>query len=217
MSQRRYSAADHLMMRLQKTLEGMAPPQPESSRPSPATQASQTQDDSLTAQERAHAAGLMRVNHAGEIAAQALYAGQALTCRDSRIRDELKRAAEEEADHLAWCKQRVEELGERTSKLEPFWYAGSFAIGAAAGLAGDRVSLGFVAETEKQVCAHLQSHLQKLPANDHSSRRIVEQMHAEEAEHGQNALDAGGTELPETIRAIMQLVSKVMTFSAYRI
>jgi ubiquinone biosynthesis monooxygenase Coq7 len=165
---------------------------------------------------RRHAAGLMRVNHAGEIAAQALYHGQALTARNGRVRDSLLQAARDETDHLAWCEQRVRELDSRTSLLAPVWYAGSFAIGALAGLAGDRTSLGFVAETEKQVIEHLESHLHELPPDDERSRRIVEHMQADEERHGCEARDAGGRDLPRPIRELMRRTARVMTFTAYR-
>jgi ubiquinone biosynthesis monooxygenase Coq7 len=159
----------------------------------------------------------MRVNHAGEIAAQALYHGQALTARNPAVRRSLLEAARDETDHLAWCEQRVRELGDRTSLLAPVWYAGSFAIGALAGLAGDRTSLGFVAETERQVIEHLESHLHELPPDDERSRRIVEQMQADEDRHGSEARAAGGRELPRPVRELMRRTAKVMTGTAYRL
>jgi len=183
-------------------------------RPNPAASC----PESVTLPEaRRHAAGLMRVNHAGEIAAQALYHGQALTARNPRVRAALLEAARDETDHLAWCEQRVRELGSRTSLLAPVWYAGSFAIGALAGLAGDRNSLGFVAETEKQVIEHLESHLHELPPDDERSRRIVAQMQADEARHGAEARDAGGRELPGPVRNLMRRTARVMTRAAYRV
>jgi len=183
-------------------------------RPSPAGAA----PESVHApQARRHAAALMRVNHAGEIAAQALYHGQALTARNAQIRESLLDAARDETDHLAWCEQRVRELDSRTSLLAPLWYAGSFAIGAVAGLAGDRTSLGFVAETERQVIEHLESHLHELPADDERSRRIVAQMQADEARHGSEARAAGGGELPGPIRRLMRGTARIMTGTAYRI
>jgi ubiquinone biosynthesis monooxygenase Coq7 len=183
-------------------------------RPNPAA----TCPESVTFPEaRRHAAGLMRVNHAGEIAAQALYHGQALTARNPRVRAALLEAARDETDHLAWCEQRVRELGSRTSLLAPVWYAGSFAIGALAGLAGDRNSLGFVAETEKQVIEHLESHLHELPPDDERSRRIVAQMQADEARHGAEARDAGGRDLPSPVRNLMRRTARVMTRAAYRV
>jgi ubiquinone biosynthesis monooxygenase Coq7 len=185
-----------------------------SARPNPAG----TSSESVTeAAARRHAAALMRVNHAGEIAAQALYHGQALTARNGRVRDSLLQAARDETDHLAWCEQRVRELDSRTSLLAPLWYGGSFAIGALAGLAGDRTSLGFVAETEKQVIEHLESHLHALPTDDERSRRIVEQMQVDEERHGTEARVAGGRELPRVIREVMRRTARVMTFTAYRL
>jgi ubiquinone biosynthesis monooxygenase Coq7 len=171
----------------------------------------------LDSEQRKHAAGLMRINHVGEVCAQALYQSQKLVARNSEIKEMLDHSAQEELDHLAWCETRLKELGSHTSYLNPFWYAGSFAIGLAAGLAGDKWSLGFVVETEKQVENHLQSHLNKLPEEDHRSRAIVDQMRMDEIEHGQAALHAGGVTLPEPIQKIMQAMSKVMTTTAYKI
>jgi ubiquinone biosynthesis monooxygenase Coq7 len=159
----------------------------------------------------------MRVNHAGEIAAQALYHGQALTARDPALRDALRGAAGDETDHLAWCERRLRELGDRTSLFAPLWYAGSFAIGALAGLAGDHTSLGFIAETERQVVEHLESHLRMLPDSDARSRQIVAQMQTDESRHGADALDAGARELPDAIRALMRHTARVMTHTAYRV
>ncbi|QBQ56344.1 2-polyprenyl-3-methyl-6-methoxy-1,4-benzoquinone monooxygenase [Nitrosococcus wardiae] len=158
---------------------------------------------------------LMRVNHAGEIAAQALYQGQALTAHLAEVRKAMEGAAREENDHLAWCKQRVKELGTHTSYLNPFWYTGSFAIGTLAGVAGDKWSLGFVAETERQVVKHLERHLERLPDQDAPSRVILGQMRKDEARHATVALESGGVELPTPIRALMGVVSKVMTRTAY--
>jgi ubiquinone biosynthesis monooxygenase Coq7 len=163
---------------------------------------------------RSTAAGLMRVNHAGEIAAQGLYHGQALVARDPAIRALLEQAGKEETDHLAWCEQRLAELHDRPSYLDPLWYAGSFAIGMVAGLASDRTSLGFVVETERQVERHLDSHLEQLPADDARSRAILTQMRADERAHGELAERAGGVSVPEPVRQAMQLTSKVMTFTA---
>jgi 3-demethoxyubiquinol 3-hydroxylase len=171
----------------------------------------------LSETERAHAAGLMRVNHVGEVCAQALYQSQKLLARDSHIQEMLNHSAQEEMDHLAWCEARVKELGSHTSYLNPFWYAGSFAIGLIAGLAGDKWSLGFVAETEKQVENHLQSHLETLPENDQQSRAIVQQMRLDEIEHGKDAIDAGGVVLPPVIQKLMEASSKFMTSTAYKI
>jgi len=171
----------------------------------------------LSETERAHAAGLMRVNHVGEVCAQALYQSQKLLARDPQIQEMLNHSAQEEMDHLAWCETRLKELGSHTSYLNPFWYAGSFAIGLLAGLAGDQWSLGFVAETEKQVENHLQSHLETLPENDQQSRAIVQQMRLDEIEHGKEAIDAGGVVLPPVIQKLMQASSKFMTSAAYKI
>ncbi|MGD9596867.1 MAG: 2-polyprenyl-3-methyl-6-methoxy-1,4-benzoquinone monooxygenase [Steroidobacteraceae bacterium] len=165
--------------------------------------------------DRALAGRLMRVNHAGEVAAQALYHGQALVARDAATRDWLLEAAREEADHLAWCEQRLDELDSRPSLLNPFWYAGSFAIGAVAAAVSDRVSLGFVAETERQVESHLTDHLERLPADDARSRAILEAMRADEVRHGARALREGGVELPAPVRAVMRRASRVMTRTAY--
>jgi ubiquinone biosynthesis monooxygenase Coq7 len=164
---------------------------------------------------RRHAAGLMRVNHAGEIAAQGLYYGQALTARSPETRQALLRAAAEEGDHLAWCRERLDELGSRPSVLNPLWYAGSVAIGALAGLFGDRASLGFMAETERQVEGHLADHLERLPADDVRSRTIVEQMQADEIGHGRAAVAAGAAALPEPVPRLMRLTARFMTGTAY--
>ncbi len=162
-------------------------------------------------------AGLMRVNHAGEICAQALYHGQATTAKLSGVRDAMTQAAQEEVDHLAWCAQRLEELGDRPSLLDPLWYLGSFALGALAGISGDRRSLGFVAETERQVVAHLQEHLHQLPQEDTRTRKILEQMIDDEARHGSAALNQGGELPPSLIKLAMQLTAKIMTTTAQRI
>lgn len=187
---------------------------PTPGRPSPASGVTErTLDDA----QRAHAAGLMRVNHSGEVAAQALYEGQALTARGDHVRAAMATAAAEENDHLAWCDERLRELGGHTSLLNPFWYAGSFAIGALAGLAGDRWSLGFVAETERQVVRHLDQHLHELADTDDRSTAIISQMKADEAHHGTTAVRAGGRPLPAPVRGLMALASRVMTTTAYRV
>lgn len=165
--------------------------------------------------ERRHAAALMRVNHTGEICAQALYQGQALTARNLEARAALETAAAEETDHLAWTAQRIGELGGRASLLNPLWYAGSFALGAAAGLLGDKWNLGFLAETERQVEGHLEGHLDRLPAQDEKSRAIVNEMKVDEARHARTALDHGAAELPEPVRLAMKLGSRVMTRTTY--
>jgi ubiquinone biosynthesis monooxygenase Coq7 len=171
----------------------------------------------LEADERAHVAGLMRVNHAGEVCAQALYAGQAATARNNETREAMQAAADEEIDHLAWCEDRLEELDSQPSLLNPLWYAGSFAIGALAGIAGDQWSLGFVKETENQVEAHLQDHLQKLPPGDARSQAILDQMKLDEAKHAEMATDAGANDLPKPVQQAMGLMAGVMKAVAYRI
>jgi ubiquinone biosynthesis monooxygenase Coq7 len=164
---------------------------------------------------RRHAAGLMRVNHAGEIAAQGLYLGQALTARTPETKAALRKAAAEEGDHLAWCRDRLDELGSRPSLLNPLWYGGSVAIGALAGLFGDRASLGFMAETERQVEGHLADHMDRLPGDDARSRAIVEQMQVDEIGHGRAAVAAGAAALPEPAPRLMRLAARVMTGTAY--
>lgn len=181
-------------------------------RPSPARG---LPDGPLDADERRLAAALMRVNHVGEVCAQALYDGQAAATRDPALRERLRQAALEEGDHLAWTHERIAELGGRASLLNPVWYAGSFAIGVIAGRAGDRVSLGFMAETERQVESHLEGHLQRLPADDVRSRAIVDRMKADEAAHAQAALDLGGIPLPAPAQAAMRLAARVMTTTAH--
>ena len=175
----------------------------------------------LNAQEKAHAAGLMRVNHVGEVCAQALYQAQAIATQDVRLREQFLKAAQEETDHLAWTQTRLEELGARPSLLNPLWYAGAFAMGLAAARAGDKLSLGFVVETERQGEAHLESHLfdtaNALPPTDHASRAIVAQMKDDEAAHAQAALAAGAMELPTPVKMLMRGMAKVMTRTAYRI
>jgi ubiquinone biosynthesis monooxygenase Coq7 len=167
--------------------------------------------------QRRHVAGLMRVDHAGEVAAQALYRGQAMTAGSPRVRDAMEQAAREEGDHLRWCHERLQELGDRSSRLDPLWYLGSFAIGAAAGLAGDRWSLGFIVETERQVMRHLDGHLSSLPSGDRRSRAILEQMREDEGVHATTALESGAAELPSPIKRLMTLTARVMTETAYRI
>ena len=171
----------------------------------------------LAQNERAHAAALMRVNHVGEVCAQALYEGQALAARDGGTRDSLERAAEEERDHLAWCAQRIRELGGRPSLLNPLWYAGSFALGLAAGVLGDRWNLAFVAETERQVEEHLSGHLDALHPDDLRTRELVAVMRADEARHRETALELGAAELPEPVKRAMRLASKLMTTVSYRV
>lgn len=185
------------------------------SRPNPAKAPEPT--PLLTDNEKQHAAGLMRVNHVGEVCAQALYRGQAVVCRDAPTRKLLLEAATEEVDHLVWCSQRLQELGSRPSLLNPLWYAGSFTLGVVAGCAGVRRNLGFMAETERQVEEHLDSHLQQLPQTDHRSREIVGQMKADEIKHRNSAEMAGGVPLAAPVRAVMRAMSRVMTVAAYRV
>ena len=169
----------------------------------------------LTLDERKHIAGLMRVNHAGEVSAQGLYHGQGLVSRRESVKEKMQQAAIEEGDHLAWCQARLTELGSHTSYLNPFWYAGSFVIGLAAGIVGDKWSLGFLAETEMQVVHHLESHLCTLPIDDQRSRKILQQMREDEATHRDEALDAGAAELPGVIKTFMRFTSKCMVKTAY--
>ncbi len=183
----------------------------------PSSAAPDVPEGELTEAERRHAAGLMRVNHTGEVCAQALYEGQALTARGDSVRDALQHAAAEEVDHLAWCRQRLEELESRPSVLDPLFYAASFLMGAAAGALGDRVSLGFVEATEDQVVRHLDRHLDDLPAEDARSRAIVAEMRSDEARHGVNAMRAGAAVFPDGVKRAMTLVSRVMTETTYRV
>jgi len=171
----------------------------------------------LSAAEKRHAAALMRVNHSGEVCAQALYQGQALTARDVAARTTLEHAAAEETEHLAWTAQRIDELGGRVSVLNPFFYAGSFAIGAISGLLGDKWNMGFLAETERQVEGHLDGHLELLPVQDEKSRAIVAQMKEDEARHADTALAHGAAELPEPVKQAMRISSRLMTVSTYRL
>ena len=182
-------------------------------RPNPAAD----NDSALTDDERRHAAGLMRVNHCGEICAQALYEGQALTARHAETRESLAAAARQEEDHLAWCRERLTELDGRPSVLDPAFYVASLALGAVTGLLGDRVSLGFIEATEDQVKHHLDRHIEKLPEGDERSRAILSEMRADEVRHGEDAVRSGGVVFPEAIKGAMGLVSKVMTETTYRI
>lgn len=186
-------------------------------RPSPAEPLAEHDDTQLDAGERRHVAGLMRVNHVGEVCAQALYQGQSLTAKLPEVREAMEEAAEEEIDHLAWCEQRIRQLGSRPSVLNPIFYGLSFGVGAAAGLVSDRVSLGFVAATEDQVCKHLDEHLAQIPQEDRKSRAILEQMRIDEEQHSSNALAAGGLRFPAPVKLGMSLLAKVMTKSTYRI
>ena len=208
------SSLDRLIVQFDQALRTLVPGASTAHRPSPAATAP---EQDLSEEERRHAASLMRINHTGEVCAQALYQGQALTAKLDSVRSSMEQAANEETDHLAWCEQRLQELEDRTSYLNPLWYAMSFTIGAAAGLAGDRWSLGFVAETEQQVCDHLQDHLHKLPKQDARSQAVLGQMLVDERQHGDNARRAGGAELPLPVRFGMGLMSTVMKKTVYRI
>jgi 3-demethoxyubiquinol 3-hydroxylase len=213
------SPLDQLISAADRALRALLAP-PAAGRPVPPTPVgpgTHPGDPALSADERRESAALMRVNHAGEVAAQALYHAQALFARRPEVREFMLKAAREETDHLAWCETRLRELGARPSLLNPLWYAGSFGIGALAALLGDRASLGFVAETERQVEGHLQSHLDRLPADDARSRAIVEAMCHDEAGHGQQAQSAGAAALPGPVRELMRRTARVMTHTAYRL
>jgi ubiquinone biosynthesis monooxygenase Coq7 len=208
---RTFSTLDRVIGEIDKALKVLSAPA-RGSRPSPAGAGGEFV---LEEAERLESSRLMRVNHSGEVAAQALYQGQALTARDGQVAAAMRQSAAEEMDHLAWCESRLRELNGRTSSLNPAWYAGSFAIGAVAGMFGDRTSLGFIAETEKQVETHLHSHLTRLPAADHRSRAIVNQMTLDEVAHGAKAISLGANELPFPFKWAMRLTSRVMTRSSY--
>lgn len=213
MNVRTLSPLDRLLAGCERALEAIAGA-PSTARPSPAAGIAEAELDDA---ERRHAAGLMRVNHTGEVCAQALYVGQAALARDADNREHLLHAAAEETDHLAWCAERLQQLHSRPSLLNPLWYAGSYAIGAAAALAGDPLSLGFVVETERQVETHLAEHLEKLPAQDARSRAVLAVMQADEIRHAQAAQQRGGIELPFPLPRLMQLSSMLMKTVAYRL
>lgn len=208
------SFLDKAVLQFDRALQTLVPHAANASRPSPAAA---FEEANLTTQERRHSSGLMRINHTGEVCAQALYAGQATTAKLPAVREEMEHAADEEIDHLVWCEQRLYDLGSKPSILNPLFYGASFLIGAGAGLISDKLSLGFVAATEDQVCLHLQQHMATLPVEDEKSKAVLSQMHMDEAKHKAMALDAGGYEFPKPIMAIMTQVSKVMTTSTYRI
>jgi len=209
-----FSATDQLISQLDQALRTLVPGSATAQRPSPAARHS---NGELSEDQRRRAAGLMRINHTGEVCAQALYQGQALTARLPDVRESMDHAAAEEIDHLAWCEQRLHELDSRPSLFNPAWYGLSFGLGAAAGLAGDRWSLGFVAETEDQVCDHLQDHLQQLPREDHKSRAVVSQMIVDERSHGDAARQAGGASLPLPVRLGMKAMAGMMKAVTYRL
>ncbi|MBI5450993.1 MAG: 2-polyprenyl-3-methyl-6-methoxy-1,4-benzoquinone monooxygenase [Gammaproteobacteria bacterium] len=212
MSTRHYSPLDQLLIHVDRGVRTVFGQPPQTERLNPATGLPEAE---LSEQQRRHVAGLMRVNHAGEVAAQGLYQGQALTARSADVRASMARAADEENDHLTWCQGRVHDLDQGVSVLNPLWYLGSLAIGAAAGVVGDKWSLGFVVETERQVVRHLDQHLQQLPSQDHRSRAILEQMRTDEQHHATLAHEVGAAELPPQIKSLMTLASKVMTKTAY--
>ncbi len=212
MNERQITPVDRLIAGLDSFLKTVSTAPTHATRESPARNVDDTQ---LSASEKSHAAGLMRVNHAGEIAAQGLYQGHAAVARDPEIEGQMQRAADEELDHLAWCEERLTELGAAPSRLSPVWYGGAFVMGAASGILGDRWGLGFIEETERQVVQHLTGHLDRLPPDDAKSRAIVHQMRDEEALHGANARDAGAAELPSGVRRLMRLTAKIMTRAAY--
>lgn len=212
--QRQLSPLDQFLIQADRALRTLSHGQVASSRPSPARNVPEAE---LSEAERKHAAGLMRVNHSGEVCAQALYQGQALTASLPDVRAEMEQAAEEEVDHLRWCEERLDQLQSRPSILNPLWYTMSFGIGAGAGLISDRISLGFVAATEEQVCRHLEGHQRSLPPQDEKSLAIIDQMLIDEREHGHKALEAGGVDFPAPVKWAMTAVSKLMTKVSYHI
>lgn len=211
---RQLSSIDKFLGQLDAALRTSLSDAPVPHRNSPAVEVEETE---LTESQRQHAIGLMRVNHAGEVCAQALYQGQALTAKLPEVGNQMREAADEEIDHLAWCEERIQQLGGKTSALNPLWYGMSFALGAGAGLVSDKLSLGFVAATEDQVCQHLEKHLDELPVEDKKSRSIVEKMLEDEAKHAESALDAGGHRFPKPVLKLMTLISSAMTKTSYKI
>ena len=210
---RQYTGIDKLINSFDQALRSLVPGATSAQRSNP----SNAVETKLAVSEARHVAGLMRVNHSGEVCAQALYHGQALTAKLPNVRREMEFAAIEEQDHLAWCEDRLKELDSHTSLLNPVWYGLSFGMGALAGIAGDKYSLGFVAETERQVSMHLQDHIRQLPEQDERSRKILVQMHQDELEHRDTALNAGGVDLPAPVRITMTAISKLMTKTSYYI
>ncbi len=213
-SPRRLSLLDKLISNADQALRTLVPGAASEYRPSPAQQRPHAE---LNDEEKRHAAGLMRINHTGEVCAQALYQGQALTAKLPEVRDAMEEAAREEVDHLVWCEKRIHELGSHTSRLNPLFYGLSFGIGAVAGKISDKVSLGFVAATEEQVCQHLSAHMTSLPTQDEKSKAVLLQMLEDEAKHATTALDAGGARFPLPVKLAMTGLSKVMTKATYRI
>jgi ubiquinone biosynthesis monooxygenase Coq7 len=211
-SPRHYSRLDQFFIRVDEALRTLNGNTTLSARGYPAQHIPEAE---LSASEKKHIAGLMRVNQAGEVSAQALYHGQGIVSRDPAVKKQMRAAANEEGDHLAWCNRRLTELNSQTSLLNPIWYAGSFLIGVAAGAVSDKCSLGFVAETETQVVNHLQRHLEMLPEKDKKSAEILRQMQADEARHHADATKAGAIELPAIVKKLMRLTSKIMVKTAY--
>ncbi|TDJ32578.1 MAG: 2-polyprenyl-3-methyl-6-methoxy-1,4-benzoquinone monooxygenase [Gammaproteobacteria bacterium] len=214
MNERSYTPVDSILDLLDQGLRTVFATPPPSQRDDPA---GSVPEGDLTDTQRRLAGGLMRVNHTGEICAQALYSGQAATSRNPELRAQLLAAAREETEHLSWCQGRLDAMDTHTSYFNPLWYTGSFLLGAAAGIAGDDWSLGFVVETERQVEAHLEGHLDRLPEADEKSRAVVRQMKEDEARHGRDAQEAGARELPEPVRRVMGVCADVMRFVAYRV
>ena len=209
-----HSFLDHCLLQFDQALRTCVPGSSLATRPSPADPVA---EEELSAAEKKHIIGLMRINHTGEVCAQALYAGQAASARLDEVKASMDHAAQEEADHLAWCDERLKELDSHPSLLNPFWYGLSFGMGAIAGLAGDKWSLGFVAETEDQVCKHLEDHLTKLPEQDGKSKAILEQMIKDERQHGETAKEAGGADLPLPVKQAMASMAQVMKKTTYHI
>jgi 3-demethoxyubiquinol 3-hydroxylase len=209
-----HSLIDQCLIQFDLALRTCVPGSSHATRSSPG---SPVTEEELSSTQKKHIAGLMRINHTGEVCAQALYAGQATTAKLAEVRESMEHAAQEEVDHLAWCDERLQQLDSRPSVLNPVWYGLSFGMGALAGLAGDKWSLGFVAETEEQVCEHLEQHLQKLPENDNKSKAILQQMIIDEKQHGESAKAAGGAELPSVAKQAMQAFAGVMKKTTYHI
>ncbi len=210
---RKLSRFENLLCEFDAALRALTPPAKRTSRRnSPGESYDET---SLSAEEKRHVGGLMRVNHAGEICAQALYRGQALSARNPQLKKQMREAASEETDHLAWCEQRLRDLNAKPSLLNPLWYLNSFFLGALTGLAGDLWSLGFIVETENQVSSHLQNHLQQLPAKDQKTKAILEQMYEDETEHAELAKSSGALALPVAIQKLMHRISQIMTHTSY--
>jgi 3-demethoxyubiquinol 3-hydroxylase len=211
---RHLSTIDRALLQFDQALHTLIPGSVNADRPTPASNAETSQ---LSATEQRHSAGLMRINHTGEVCAQALYQGQALTAKQTHVQTAMTQAAREEIDHLAWCEQRLQELNSQPSLLNPIFYGASYALGAVTGLLGDKISLGFVAATEEQVCTHLREHLARLPEHDSDNRAVLEQMLVDEEKHGTVALESGGANFPQWLKRGMTMVSGVMTKSTYYI